>query len=375
MTRVLALTVLTVVACARPPAPVQQPPDATVTTATTTAEPPVVTPPPAPAPAPVPEFLQDDVGERHHERATITRFDAISLTADAPLVKHGSGAWDPGLEVVVLASAGDRVRVVDSLYDMRIALYVARSDLADRVIGETPLVAAPKVLAKPGADGAYLLGGAAPKLGKRSGDWVFVEMSEPGVRVEGWLPTSAFGPIYTPTPFNPLQGDLLLERSTTVKTAAGKVVAHLTVPEFWLVIKQRGEPGGSWRDVEVRTEHLRIQGRIAAKSVRPEINGSILGSGASGVAGRMHTNYVELPARTVLHRTPDGEVLAVRLTAGRVPIGGARQGVWHEVSAPTAWGDVTLWIVCPAFRRAPEGPNFACTTADDPERIEQLPRW
>lgn len=313
MTRVLALTVLTVVACARPPAPVQQPPDATVTTATTTAEPPVVTPPPAPAPAPVPEFLQDDVGERHHERATITRFDAISLTADAPLVKHGSGA--------------------------------------------------------------YLLGGAAPKLGKRSGDWVFVEMSEPGVRVEGWLPTSAFGPIYTPTPFNPLQGDLLLERSTTVKTAAGKVVAHLTVPEFWLVIKQRGEPGGSWRDVEVRTEHLRIQGRIAAKSVRPEINGSILGSGASGVAGRMHTNYVELPARTVLHRTPDGEVLAVRLTAGRVPIGGARQGVWHEVSAPTAWGDVTLWIVCPAFRRAPEGPNFACTTADDPERIEQLPRW
>jgi hypothetical protein len=375
MNRARTFALLSVVACARPSAPVQEPPGESVATAT----PPVAAPKPVrrlmPPTAAVPEFLADDVGTRHVERTTLARFDAVALTADAPLVKIAGDHGEPGREVIVLASAGDRVRIVDAMYNLRIALYVARGDLADRVIAETPLLASPKAVATPGADGAFALPGAAPKLGKRSGDHVFVEISEPGVRVEGWLPVSAFGPIYTPSPFNENQGLLLLERNTTVKTAAGKVVAHLTVPDGWLVIMPRDEPGGSSRHVEVRTAHLRVQGRIPAKSVRPEISGFTAGGMASGTSGRMHTNFVEVPAGTLLHHTPDGEVLAVQTQADRLVLATTRQGVWHEVRAVTSWGDVPLWIRCPAFRPAAKGPNFVCTGEDDPERVEQLPQW
>jgi hypothetical protein len=68
-------------------------------------------------------------------------------------------------------------------------------------------------------------------------------------------------------------------------------------------------------------------------------------------------------------------VLAVQLQADRLVLGSTRQGVWHEVRAVTSWGDVPLWIRCPAFRSAAKGPNFVCTGEDDPERIEQLPQW
>jgi len=52
--------------------------------------------------------------------------------------------------------------------------------------------------------------------------------------------------------------DLLLERDSVVKAAAGKVIAHLTADEGWLVMKQRGEPAHqSQRAPTCRADHLR----------------------------------------------------------------------------------------------------------------------
>ena len=262
---------------------------------------------------------------------TSERGDRDIHVADAALDK----VWP------VIAESAAEVQLVSDDDDARLAIWVARADLAAVAIDDVAVAERPGR----GADATHraeLRSGAPVQRGDSSGTHRHVTVGG-DVRVLGWIPESALGDVFR-VRIEP-DGDRL-----GGSVAAGKLVRarpETTSPPLAVIIRRVpaqlhvGAPAG-WRDVTVSTDYVRVRGYIAESDLSREISFEGLGSGRG--YGMSHRPQITVPAGACLYAEPDGEVVGVNTEERTRYSGGAAEPGWWEVVVGTDWGLHDLYV-------------------------------
>ena len=325
----------------------------------------------------------DNADQAHLPRAAvIARVGRAGVTPTTMLEAAPTFDAKPG-EAAVIEEALDLIRIVDDAYGVRFALYVERSDLqVDRTRRRVML--APEPGGARATPSVELAGGAAIKPLERRADWVQVEYDDQGLSLRGWLRTSFIGPVFERADFDlaRVDDDVHLGQAVDVlEKPHGPVLARLQADSDDSDLRRRiqrvGQEMDGFVELEVVTPRARAHGFAPATAIGHKDSLSLGGIGGGGAWGASHTLWLDAPENTLIHVTPDGPIFAMTIDEFNLLIlPGQFIDGWVEVRFETPWRRLSGWVECPALRQVDgRSTRFACTTADDPRRIESLPTW
>lgn len=292
-------------------------------------------------------YLTDEFERVFPERVRLARYGAVRLAAgDAEPAAGSKGEGEAtelgqSPELVVVDSAGDRLRVVVEDGEYRLLLWIEASDL-NWVIAETADLAFDpgEPAAAPPAPGVRLRPGLPVVRGDQRGQLVFVSHDDRCITVAGWVPARRLARTYTPVDQPEIERDLSASAGTALlERPNGRELARFTTE--CQVAYGGHEEAGQKLVVYEGTDF----------EVRGWISGSSAGSGTSSLFGygRAFGGFgggerVLIPAGSCLYAARGGAVVGVTTDDAEETGVQSSEGGWESVSVETGWGDLALWV-------------------------------
>lgn len=302
-------------------------------------------PPPAPA-APAAkrphvvqpfELVLRGAPESGVRRGILGRHGAAWLREDGEA--HESPGWHDvdGAELAIAEIAGDRVRVLHEMDDVRMLVWIARHDLAPVVVREVGLAVAPDAPAAARGWPGVIVGPGAPIVERRRVDDVLeVAISTDGVEVAGFVAASAIGDFWDATPAAPRRPTHALDAGVTIRLAPDDAAPALATTTEAIEVRALAPSRGGWREIETLGARVTVHGFV--RELDTDEPGSFgLVRGGHGY-GSSHAITLDVPAGTCLYDAPDGEVIGI-VVEGRPRL--ARHGAdlgWFSLLVNSPWG-------------------------------------
>jgi len=263
---------------------------------------------------------------------------------------HGDEATDGVARdvVPVVGETRDRVRVVSTDDDARVALWIDRADLAPAIVAPAEVVDEDGRGGEGGA-GVWLDPGADVDVRSPTGELRAITVRDPGLDVRGFVPAAAIGTVWVgrvpsavdkhgPAPF--------LESTAKIFAAPradARVLARVT-DDMPSVKKLRSRDG--WTEIELLRGAMRVHGFAHDGDVTTERSGLLgHGTGTGHGYGISDTDRFEVSANACLFDRDGGEVIGVNLKTV-VRYGYLRHGAeWARVYVGTAhWGTISASV-------------------------------
>lgn len=293
-------------------------------------------------------YLTDEFERVFPERVRLARYGAVRLAAGDPEPAAGARGESDAVELgqspalVVVDSAGDRLRVVVEEGDYRLLLWIEASDLNWVIAETTDLAFEPgEAAAPPPAPGVRLRPGLPVLRGDQRGSLVFVSHDDQCMTVAGWVPVARLSRRYTPIDQPEIERELSAGPGTALyERPNGRELARFT-SECHVAYGGREEAG---------QKLVLYEGN--GFEVRGWISGSSAGGGASALFGYGHAfggfgggERVLIPAGSCLYGARGGAVVGVATDDAEEAGVQTGDGGWHSVSVETGWGDLSLWVL------------------------------
>ncbi len=318
----------------------------------------VVTPPlPPPLPEMDPAFLallhrspskaKELLTQARTAMLSTLRFSSSSPAATAP----ADNTYRYNLRV--LERLGDLVRIHMATNHMVLIGWIPFSDLAaNAVVIRTPLLES--AASKATQHYIEVLPGVQVDVLEEKGDWLRVHaaLREPClstfVDLEGWLPRSAVGSIYTILSV-PMETNGKIENTTTITDRSGRRVLARLRPDDddddELLAQSLGKVRGGQQEVLADLGNAIVRGFVPAKSFVPSSPG---GGGCGG--GVYHPTQLEKPLssklrlqrNTCLFDAQD-QLAGLSIRAQDVTGRDEGNGIW-TVRFPSPWGDLDMRV-------------------------------
>jgi hypothetical protein len=292
-------------------------------------------------------YLTDEFERVFPERVRLARYGAVRLAAGDGEPAAGSKGDGEAIELgqspalVVVDSAGDRLRIVVEEGEYRLLLWIEASDL-NWVIAETADLAFEpgERAAAPPSPGVRVRPGLPVVRGDQRGQLVFVSHDDQCITVAGWVPVGLLARTYTPVDQPEIERDLSAGAGTALlERPNGRELARFT-SECHVAYGGREESG---------QKLVVYEGN--GFEVRGWISGSSSGGGTSSLFGygRAFGGFgggerILVPAGSCLYAARGGAVVGVTTDDAEETGVQAGEGGWHSVSVETGWGDLSVWI-------------------------------
>jgi hypothetical protein len=298
----------------------------------------------------------------HHAR--LAHHGRVWVNLDAPPT-HPTSTPDEAHEIVpIVGETRDRVRVVSTDDDARIALWIDRADVAPTIVAPVEVLD-DRGHGGDGVTGVWLEPGADVDVRAPVGELRGITVRDPSFVVTGTVHAASIGSVWVGRVPPPVEhgGAPFLESSAAI-FAAPRADARLLAKvgdDMPSVTRLRAANG--WTEIEIRRGAMRVRGFAHDRDVVDEQSGLLgHGSGTGHGYGISDTDRFDVAAGACLFDRDGGDVIGVNLKKlvrygylrhdaewARVFIGTAH---WGTISASLHRvkhdGDAPIWESCAA---------------------------
>ncbi len=316
----------------------------------TALEPPrqVLAEPPLPSSA----IFVPDPEKAFPRRAIIARYGKARFSPGAePVIDPKAPIDDDEVEMVVLESGPELIRVLYSWSDIRLALYLEAGDLREVPVREVALDIA---LSDAPVDARLVLfpGAEVDFSGKRAGERrVRVHPERTGIDASGWIKDTDVGRVFVPVEDDAPATPLSIRTATQLHTSATGPAFGSIAPEQPLGVRALGDAKNGRRKIAIAGKRFLVEGWVAESAVH-EAGVLTGGSGGKGY-GWGGSNAVWLPAGAALFSAADGpQIGIVRRQTVMDDRADRRDGRRRVGAHVPPWGWVDVWAEDASFAEA-----------------------
>ncbi len=297
--------------------------------------------------------------DRIAHRVIVTHWALAWLIHDGTPFGSGSRTGAPGADILpVIAEQGRKIRIVVEDDHARIAVWIAREDVADTVVAPLQLADSTG-----GALAIWLAPGVPLVATDRARGLREVAIVDDAIGATGWASAQAIGTVWvratgdrSPTAMRPADVPtwspprdprplVRIDRAGVIRSAPdakAPVLVSIKANELTVSVIAKGE---AFSEVEAFRPFIRVRGFVDNARVLGPSEGVVPHGSASGHGfGMSHATRHEVAAGTCLFDRADGEVIGVTLETETRPGGQLDANRWAMVYIDTPWGVTSMYM-------------------------------